>query len=130
MKNVISFTKFYTIIQALGVIAILSQFLISFRYVNLQDMVLFLVLIAVFVLGFIYSLGFFGGKKRGYGFSRFVNIISLFTVFFAMLSEIEVYLYLRGFTNIVVVAILQVFLIIVVSAVLKFTPLISPSHGS
>jgi hypothetical protein len=128
LKKVIGFKKFYTIIQALGAIAILSQLLISFRYLNLQDIALFLVLIAVFVLGFIYSLGFFGGKKRGYGFSRFINITSLLTLSFVMLSEIEVYLYLRGFTNIVMIAIIQVFLVIIVSGVLKFTPLNHPSH--
>ncbi|MHB1440436.1 MAG: hypothetical protein ACYCSO_05745 [Cuniculiplasma sp.] len=125
-----SFNKFYTITQALGAIVILSQLLISFRYLNLPDMVLFLVLIAVFVLGFIYSLGFFGGKERGYGFSRFINIISIFTIFFAMLSEIEVYLYLRGFTNMVTIVLIQVFLIIIVSGVLKFAVLNHPYQSN
>lgn len=116
MKNIHRFNKFYTILHALAVIAILSQLLILYKYLNFQDMFLFLVLIAVFVIGFVYSLGFIGGKDRGYGFSKFTNIISLLTLFLVTLSEIEFWIYLEGFHNIVIVAFIQIIAITIIFA--------------
>lgn len=130
MKNAKFFNKFYTISEALASISLLSVLFTIFKNLNLESIVLFFLLIGLFLLLFINSLGYFGGKKHGYGFSSFVNITSLLTLFFIMLGEIEVYLYLRGFTDIVAVAILQVFLIITVSAVLKFGILNHPSHNT
>lgn len=118
MKSTKKFNKIYTTIGALASISMLMSLLIVVRDLNIQSIILFALLIVVFLGGLIYSLGYLGGKKEGYGFSNFINIVTLLAVFLVMLSEVEVYLYLNGFKVMVTVVIVQVFLIIVVSGVL------------
>jgi hypothetical protein len=130
LKNAKFFNKFYTISEALASISLLSVLFTIFKNLNLESIVLFFLLIGLFLLLFMNSLGYFGGKKHGYGFSSFVNITSLLTLLFIMLSEIELYLYLRGFTDIVAVVILQAFLIIVVLIAVRLAYLNHPSHNS
>ncbi|MGP6207509.1 hypothetical protein ACNF42_05715 [Cuniculiplasma sp. SKW3] len=130
MKNAKFFNKFYTISEALASISLLSVLFTIFKKLNLESIVLFSLLIGLFLLLFMNSLGYFGGEKHGYGFSSFVNITSLLTLFFIMLSEIELYLYLRGFTDIVAVVILQALLIIVVLIAVMLAYLNHPPNNS
>ena len=130
MKNTKKFNKFYTTSGALASISILWAFLTVFKSLNFEGIVLFFLLVGTFLCSFIYGLGYLGGKKAGYGFSNFVNVTSLLTLFFIMLSEIELYLYLIGFTDIVAVVILQAFLIIVVLIAVRLAYLNHPSHNS
>lgn len=81
-------------VSGLASISMLSTFLIVFKNLNSESIVLFLIVIGDFITMFTYSLGYIGCNKRGYGFSSFVNIISLLTLFFIMSSEVEVYIYL------------------------------------
>jgi hypothetical protein len=117
-------------LAGLAGISMLSTFLIIFKNLNLESIVLFLIVIGDFITMFTYSLGYIGGNKRGYGFSGFVNIISLLTLFFIMLSEIELYIYLRGFTDIVTVVILQAFLIMVILIAIRLRYLNYPPHNN
>lgn len=130
MKSTKKFNKFYTTLAALASISMLSEFLIVLKNLNLESIVLFLLLFGTFLFSFMYSLGYFGGKKQGYGFSRFINIVSPLTLLFIILSEVELYLYLIGFTDIVAVVILQALLIIVVLIAVRLPSLNHPSHNS
>lgn len=131
MKSAKKFNKFYTTSTALASISMLLGLLAIIKNLNLESIVLFFLLIGASLFSFIYSLGYFGGRKQGYGFSSFINIASLLTVLLVMLSEIEAYLYLSGFKVIVTVVIVQIFLILVISAVLKLKVLNNfPHHNS
>ncbi|MGP6238978.1 hypothetical protein ACNF40_00995 [Cuniculiplasma sp. SKW4] len=130
MKSDRNFNKFHTALAGLASISMLSTFLIVFKNLNSESTVLFLIVIGDFITMFTYSLGYIGGNTRGYGYSRYVNIMSLVTLFFIMLSEVEVCLYLRGLTDIITVVILQALLIIVILIPVRLAYLNHPPHNS
>ena len=107
------FNKFYTITAGAASISILYQFLSSLGQLKWEISGLFLILTISFFLSFLYSLGFIGGKKQHYGFTRNVEFMAIVTVFLTFLIEIELWLYFAGFHALIdILAYVQIALII------------------
>jgi len=118
MKPDKRFNKFYTIIAGAASISMLYQvqFLSSYGQLKWEISGLFLILISSFFLSFLYSLGFMGGKKQHYGFTRNIDFIAIVTIFFAFLIEIELWLYFNGFHALIPILIyVQVAIIILIA---------------
>lgn len=113
MKDDKRFNRLYTITAGTASISILYQFLSSLGQLKWEISGLFLILTISFFLSFLYSLGFIGGKKQHYGFTRNVEFMAIVTVFLTFLIEIELWLYFAGFHALIdILAYVQIALII------------------
>ena len=116
MKTDKRFNKFYTIIAGAASISILYQFLSSLWQLKLEISGLFLILFLCFFLSFLYSLGFMGGKKQHYGFTRNIDFMAIVTVLLALLIEIELWLYFAGFHALITILVyVQIALIVLIA---------------
>ncbi len=115
MKSAEKFNKFYTFISGAASISALYQFLSLYRQLNWQISGLVLILMVSFLLGFLYSLGFIGGKRRNYGFTKDINLKAIVTLFFGFLIEIDTWLYFAGIHALIVLVYVQILVIIVIA---------------
>jgi len=117
MRNFVKFNKFYTFISGAASVSTLYQLLSLYPKLSWQISGLFLILIFSFLLGFFYSLGFIGGKKGNYGFTKDINFKAIVTLFLAFLIEIDVWLYFfAGIDASIFLAYIQIFVVIIVAA--------------
>lgn len=114
------FKKFYTAIHFIVICALIYDILIFYNALPF-DITLLLTLVTIsFIVGFAYSLGFLGGKIRGYGYSHFLNKMFAFTLIIVILVEVETWLYFIGYTNVLYVLFLQVAVISIFSLIFMY----------
>ncbi len=119
MKSTLKFNEFYTFITGAASISMLYQFLSLYPKLSWQISGIFLILIISFLLGFFYSLGFIGGKKRNYGFTKDVNIKAIVTISLVLLIEIDIWLYFVGIYDSIVLVYAQIFVIAMIIATVE-----------
>ncbi len=115
MNSIKLYNLVYTALMGAGVLAFFSQLLITYDVTSFFIKGLFVILIMTTFIGYIYSMGYLGGNKRNFTYSKNTNVKLIILVLLGLILEFETWLYLSGNKSIIIYVYIQMFAILLIA---------------